>query len=121
MALDLSATATTLLRTLASASEGGNIKLIRITGSVENQDTGVVTPGTAQEIALNGHAKDYDDSAVDGNRIFRGDKLGIFDGRVEPLPTDKVRVTGKDHAIVAISPVAVDGVVQVYRCQLRST
>ena len=121
MALDLSATATNLLRTLAAASESGYLKLERRAAGTEDPDTGIVTPGTPSELPVNGALVGYREAEVDGNRIVKGDKKAVIDNLVQPLPSDVFIAGGKRFTIIAIEPVNHAGVVQVYHCQLRST
>ena len=121
MALNLSATATGLLRKLAATSESGYLKLERRTGSTEDPDTGIVTPGFAGELWINGALTGYRETEIDGNRIIKGDKKAVIDNLVKPLPSDVFIAGGDRFAIVSIEPVNHAGVVQVYHCQLRST
>lgn len=121
MALDLSATATNLMRNLAATGESGYLKLERRTAGTEDPDTGVVTPGAASELPVNGALVGYREAEVDGNRIIKGDKKAVIDNLVQPLPSDVFIAGGKRFTIVAIEPVNHAGAVQVYHCQLRST
>ena len=121
MALDLSVTATNLLRNLAATSESGYLKLERCAGGSVDNDTGVVTPGVLSELPLNGALVGYREAEIDGNRIVKGDKKAVIDNLVQPLPSDVFIAGGKRFTIVAVEPVNHAGVVQVYHCQLRST
>jgi hypothetical protein len=121
MAIDLSATATRLLRSLAANEASGYLKLVRVTGMTKDPDTGLVTGGTPTTIDLAGALIGYRESEVDGTRIMGGDKKAVVSCEVEPLATDVLRVAGDgDYTIVAIDPVNHAGQGQVYHLQVRS-
>lgn len=121
MAIDLSATATRLLRSLAADEESGYLKLVRVAGTTKDPDSGIVTGGVTSTIDLAGALIGYRESEIDGTRIMGGDKKAVVSCLVEPLATDVLRVAGDgDYTIVAIEQVSHAGVVQVYHLQVRS-
>lgn len=121
MGIELSDTATRLLRALAADEGSGYLKLARTTGMTKDPDTGLVTGGTTSTIDLAGALIGYREIEIDGTRIIGGDKKAVVSCIVEPLATDVLRVAGDgDYTIVSIEPVNHAGVVQVYHLQVRS-
>ena len=122
MAIDLSDTATRLMREMATSEVGGYYKLRRTTGLIKDPDTGLVTGGATEEIPIAGGVLiGYDQSEIDGTRIMGGDHKLTVAPNIGPLVTDVLLVGGSvEKTIVSANPVTVDGVVQVYHLQVRS-
>lgn len=119
MALDLSKTATKLLRKLASKSESGYVQLRRSTGGTIDDITGEETGATSELIDLNAAVTDMPITMV-GDRIQITDKLVIADNLIEPLANDRLVIGGVDHQMIMISGGGGHaGVTQVYKMAAR--
>lgn len=104
MPLDLSKTATRLLRDLASKKESDHVQLKRDTGSNIDPITGIKTQGFTDLIPLNAAVTDMPKSMV-SDRVNVDDKLVICDNETTPLPTDKLLIGGIEHQIILINGV----------------
>lgn len=102
MALDLSATATKLLRKLASTSESGYVQLKRETGGSIDPITGQKTAGTTELIGLNAAVTDMPATLVN-DRINIDDKLVVCDNKAIPSSDDKLVIGGVEHSIILIN------------------
>lgn len=102
MALDLSATATKLLRKLASKKESGFVQLKRETGGVIDPITGQSTDGVIEFIGLNAAVTSMPQSLVN-DRINIDDKLVVCDNETIPSSDDKLVIGGVEHSIILIN------------------
>lgn len=102
MALDLSATATKLLRKLASTKESGYVQLKRETGGSIDPITGQATAGTVELIGLNAAVTDMPANLV-SDRINAEDKLVVCDKETIPTSDDRLVIGGVEHTIILIN------------------
>lgn len=102
MALDLSKTATKLLRKLASKSESGYVQLKR--GGISSIDplTGLPVLGLEEIIGLNAAVTDMPTSLV-SDRVNVDDKLVVCDNKITPNSDDKLLIGGVEHSIILIN------------------
>lgn len=119
MALDLSKTASRLLRELASKSESGYVQLRRDVGGSINEVTGIKTAGTTTLYPLNAAVTNMPVTLID-DRVLITDKLVIADNLTEPLADDVLVIGGVDHQMIMISGKGGHaGVTQVYKMAAR--
>ena len=121
MGLDLSATATRLLTTLASDT---NVKLKRTTGAVFDPVAGTQTGGTTTTSNLVAAVINPASKLFDSERIQYGDKMVIMDNQIEPIMSDLIVIPDDqgnaiDFVIVDIGGVNHAGIRQIYKVVCR--
>ena len=99
MSLDLSKTATKLLKKLGSITY---IKLIRTTGDTSDPVTGEDTGGTTTSTDLIGAVLKIPQKMIDGERILVSDKMIIIDKTLAPLSTDEIQFDSVNYRIIQI-------------------
>ena len=119
MSLDLSKTATKLLRKLANKSEDGYVQLKRETAGFVHPVTGVYVDGVTQLLPLNAAVTDMPQSMV-GDRVQITDKLVIADNLIEPNSKDRLVIGGVEHQMILINGIGGHaGVTQSIRMAAR--
>ena len=116
MALDLSATATSLLSTLGDPTY---VKITRDTTGTLNPVDGDVTGSTEVLISAVGVVTKLKSSLIDGELIKRTDKMILLDNQTAPVMTDLITFNSIDHTIVAIDEVNHAGVTQLWKVVCR--
>lgn len=120
MGLDLSRTATKLLRKLAATSESGYIELEVKTDAEYDPDTGIqTTPPQISYVGLNGACTNYENSEVDGTRIINTDMRCVVDNLTQVSNDDVIRVGGKSATVKNLKTKNHAGIVQVYEFTAR--
>jgi hypothetical protein len=99
MPLDLSKTATKLLKKLGSETY---VTLLKYSGRVFDPVTGKHTSETVTPVALTAAVMSVTDNLVDGERILAGDKRVIFDNAATPDMQDLIEFGGEQYKIVNI-------------------
>lgn len=117
MALDLSATATRLLRNLAATSESGFLVRRRIIGGSYDPINGD-TPGTTEDTGLNGAALKSAKGLLPDSRIIADAQPVVIDNKVKVLHDDTVLVGGVEKTVLQVDTINHAGTVQVYIIQV---
>jgi len=120
MALDLSATAKKLIRSLAGKSEDLLFYRVRKTDAVIDANTGAITtPATVKKTEMDGALTNFSQSLVNGQNVLTGDLKLICSADFDYLVGDYVEVYGRNYAIVNPKQINHAGVVQCWILQLR--
>ena len=116
MPLDLSATASSLIKSLGDPSY---VIVTRKTGGTFDPILGKITGETITQLSASGVVTKVDTKLIDGTRIKATDKMIILDNAVVPGYADLITFSGVSHVIVDIDEVNHAGVVQVYKVVCR--
>lgn len=116
MSLDLSRTATKLLKKLGDDTY---VKITRKTGGVLDPVAGFVTGEKLEVISATGVVTRIDNSLIDGERIKTTDKMVLLDKEVTPLMTDEITFSGVSHKVVQIKEVNHAGITQLWKVICR--
>lgn len=116
MSLDLSATATELLKSLGDET---HVKITRTTGGVFDPVAGETTGATTDILDAIGAVVKIDNSLVDDERIKSTDKMILLDNQLTPLMTDLITFSGIDHTVVQIFEVNHAGIIQLFKVVCR--
>ena len=116
MSLDLSLTATSLLKSLGDETY---VSITRKSGGVFDPVEGQATGATTSILPAVGAATKLDSKLVDGTRIKATDKMIILDGAIEPLYTDLISFGGISHTVVDIDEINHAGVTQLWKVTCR--
>lgn len=116
MALDLSATATGLLKSLGDETY---VSITRKSGGTFDPVEGQTTGFSESVLPVVGAVTKLKSSMVDGTRIKATDKMIILDGAIEPLYTDLISFSGINHTIVDIDEVNHAGTTQIWKVICR--
>ena len=117
MALDLSATATRLLRKLAATSESDFLVRRRVVGGGYDPINGDI-PGTNEDTGLNGAALKNIQGLIPDSRIIVDAQPIVIDNKVEVLTDDSILVGGVDKSVLQVDTINHAGTVQVYIVQV---
>ncbi len=63
---------------------------------------------------------DFSWGLVDGTQIKAGDRKIYMTAATEPTTADKLRISGKDNAIITVKPLAPAGTAVMYEVQVRA-
>ena len=116
MALDLSATAMALLKSLGDETY---VKITRTTGGTFDPVLGETTGATTTVIDTVGAVVKLKASLIDDERIKSTDKMILLDNGVTPLMTDLITFSGIDHIVVDISEINHAGITQLWKVIVR--
>lgn len=116
MSLDLSNTATQLMKSLGDETY---VKITRTTGSVFDPVAGTETGGTTSVIDAVGVVVRIDNSLIDGERIKATDKMILLGKGVTPLMTDLITFGGIDNKVIRIEEVNHAGITQLWKVITR--
>lgn len=116
MSLDLSATATSLMKSLGDETY---VTITRTTGGTFDPVAGEKTGGTTSAISVTGVVTNVDNSLIDGEIIKATDKMILLDKEVTPLMTDLIAFGGISNAIVRIMEVNHAGITQLWKVICR--
>lgn len=116
MALDLSATASSLIKSLGDPSY---VTVTRKTGGTFDPIAGKATGETITQLPAKGVVTKVDSKLIDGTRIKATDKMIILDNAVVPGYADLITFGGVSHTIVDINEVNHAGTVQIYKVVCR--
>ena len=116
MSLDLSTTATQLMKSLGDETY---VKITRTTGGTLDPVAGEETGGTTSVIDTVGVVTNIANNLIDGERIKATDKLILLDRDVTPLMTDLITFGGIDNKVVSISEINHAGITQLWKVITR--
>ncbi len=116
MALDLSATATSLMNSLGDKTY---VTITRKTGGMFDPVAGTITGEITTQLTASGVVTKLDNRLIDGSRIEATDKMIILDNGITPLMTDLITFDSISHTIVQINEVNHAGVTQIWKVICR--
>ena len=116
MSLDLSATATRLMKSLGDETY---ITITRKSGGTFDPVEGTTTGETLTTLSAVGVVDKVDSKLVDGTRIKATDKMVLLDNGVTPLYTDLVNFNGTSNTIVSINEINHAGITQMWEVVTR--
>lgn len=116
MSLDLSATATALMKSLGDEAY---VKITRTTGGTFDPVEGETTGGTTDILPTVGVVVKLESRLIDGTRIKATDKMILLDKDVTPLYTDLITFGGVDHTVVDIGEINHAGITQLWKVVCR--
>lgn len=116
MSLDLSLTATSLIKSLGDET---HVKITRKSAGTYDPVAGTTTGQISSVIPVVGVVVRLDSALIDGTRIKATDKMIILDKAVEPAYTDLIKFSGLDHTVVQIDEVNHAGIIQLYKVVCR--
>lgn len=121
MTLDLSKTATALLKSLGDETY---VKITRDTGGVFDPVLGETTGATTSVLNVVGAVTKIKASLVgnqltSGERIKETDKMILLDNGITPLMSDEITFSGIDHKVVQIDEINHAGVTQLWKVIVR--
>lgn len=116
MSLDLSLTATDLMKSLGNETY---ITIIRKSGGTFNPVSGVTTGQVTSTLSAVGVVTRVDAKLVDGTRIKATDKMVILDNGVTPTISDLLKFDGISNTIVQINEVNHAGITQMWKVVTR--
>lgn len=116
MSLDLSATATKLMKSLGDETY---ITITRKSGGTFDPVAGETTGETLKTIPTIGVVDKVDSKLVDGTRIKATDKMVLLDNGVTPLYTDLINFNGSSNTIVSINELNHAGITQMWEVVTR--
>ncbi len=116
MTLDLSATATRLMKSLGDETY---VKITRTTGGTLDPVLGEDTGGTTSVIDVVGVVVKLDSNLIDDERIKSTDKMILLDKEVTPLYTDLITFDGVDNTVVSIMEINHAGTTQLWKVVTR--
>jgi len=116
MSLDLSATATELLKSLGDETY---VEITRTTGGAFDPVEGETTGATTNILNVVGTVTKVAASLIDDERIKQTDKMILLDNGVTPLMIDLITFSGIGHTVVEIFEVNHAGVTQLWKVVVR--
>ena len=116
MALDLSATATSLINSLGDKTY---VTITRKTGGMFDPVAGTITGEITTQLTAYGVVTKLDNRLIDGSRIEATDKMIILDNGITPLMTDLITFDSISHTIVQINEVNHAGITQIWKVVCR--
>ena len=116
MALDLSATATSLINSLGDKTY---VTITRKTGGMFDPVAGTITGEITTQLTASGVVTKLDNRLIDGSRIEATDKMIILDNGITPLMTDLITFDSISHTIVQINEVNHAGITQIWKVVCR--
>ena len=116
MALDLSATATSLINSLGDKTY---VTITRKTGGMFDPVAGTITGEITTQLTASGVVTKVDNRLIDGSRIEATDKMIILDNGITPLMTDLITFDSISHTIVQINEVNHAGITQIWKVVCR--
>ena len=116
MSLDLSATATDLMKSLGNETY---VTITRKSGGTFDPVEGTTTGETTSVLPAVGVVTKVDSRVVDGTRIKATDKMIILDKEVAPTYTDLISFGGINHTVVDIDEVNHAGITQIWKVTVR--
>jgi hypothetical protein len=116
MSLDLSATATKLMKSLGDETY---VTITRKSGGTFDPVEGTNTGETTSILPAVGVVARVDSRVVDGTRIKATDKMIILDKEVTPNYTDLMSFAGIDHTVVDIDEINHAGITQIWKVTVR--
>lgn len=116
MSLDLSLTATDLMKSLGDETY---ITITRKSDGVYDPVAGTTTGETTSVLSAVGVVTRVDSRLVDGTRIKATDKMILLDNAVEPLYTDLITFGGFNHTVVQINELNHAGITQLWKIVCR--
>lgn len=116
MSLDLSNTATQLMKSLGDETY---VKITRTTGASFDPVLGENTGGTTSVLDSVGVVVSLKSNLIDGERIKATDKMILLDKAIEPLYTDLITFDGIDNTVVMINEINHAGTTQLWNVICR--
>ena len=116
MSLDLSATATAILKSLGDETY---LKITRTTGGAFDPVLGETTGASTSVLSAVGAVVGIDSKLVDSERIKMTDKMILLDNAIAPLMTDLITFDGLEHTVVQIMEVNHAGTIQLFKVVCR--
>lgn len=116
MALDLSATATSLINSLGDKTY---VTITRKTGGMFDPVAGTITGEITTQLTASGVVTKLDNRLIDGSRIEATDKMIILDNGITPLMTDLITFGGVNHTVIEIEEVNHGGITQMWSVIVR--
>jgi hypothetical protein len=116
MSLDLSATATALMKSLGDETY---VTITRKSGGTFDPVEGTTTGAVTNILPAVGVVVKLDSRLVDGTRIKATDKMILLDKEVTPLYTDLITFGGIDHTVVDIGEINHAGITQLWKVICR--
>lgn len=116
MSLDLSATATSLMKSLGDETY---VTITRTTGGTFDPVAGEETGSTTSTISVTGVVTNIDNSLIDGELIKATDKMILLDNQVAPSMTDLITFNGISNTVVRIMEVNHAGITQLWKVICR--
>ena len=116
MSLNLSATATKLMKKLG---DSGYVSITRKTAGTFDPVEGTTTGEVTTVLPVIGLVTKIDNRIVDGTRIKATDKTVLLDDGVTPLMTDLITFGGVNHTVIEIEEVNHAGITQMWSVIVR--
>lgn len=116
MSLDLSVTATALMKSLGDETY---VTITRATGGTFDPVGGTSTGGTTGVLPAVGVVTRLDSQLIDGTRIKATDKMILLDKELTPLYTDLISFGGINHTVVNIGEINHAGITQLWKVVCR--
>ena len=116
MSLDLSLTATDLMKSLGNENY---VTITRTAAGTFDPVAGTSTGDTTTDLPAVGIVTRVDTKLIDGTRIKAADKMVLLDSGVTPIYTDLITFNSVDHTIVDIDEVNHAGVTQLWKIICR--
>lgn len=116
MSLDLSATATKLMKSLGDETY---INITRKSGGTFDPVAGETTGEVLTILSAVGVVDKVDSKLVDGTRIKATDKMVLLDNGVTPLYTDLINFNGSSNTVVSINELNHAGITQMWEVVTR--
>jgi len=116
MSLDLSATATRLMKSLGDETY---VTITRKSGGTFDPIAGETTGETLTILSAVGVVTKIDTKLIDGTRIKATDKMIMLDNSVTPLYTDLINFNGSINTVVDIDEVNHAGITQMWKVVTR--
>ena len=116
MSLDLSNTATELMKSLGDETY---VTITRKSGGTFDPVAGTNTGATTSILSAVGVVTRVDSRLIDGTRIKATDKMILLDKDVTPGYTDLITFAGLDHTVVQIDELNHAGITQLWKVVCR--
>lgn len=116
MSLDLSTTATKLMKSLGDETY---VTITRKSGGTFDPVAGETTGEVTNILSATGVVTKLDSRLIDGTRIKANDKFILLDKEVTPVYTDLITFAGVDHTIVDIDELNHAGITQLWKIVVR--
>lgn len=116
MSLDLSSTATRLMKSLGDKAY---VTITRKSGGTFDPVAGVTTGEITSTLSAIGVVTKVDTKLIDGTRIKSTDKMILLDNGVTPLYTDLINFNGSINTVVDIDEVNHAGITQIWKVVTR--
>lgn len=116
MSLDLSTTATALMKKLGDETY---VTITRKSGGTFDPVEGTTTGEVTNALPSVGVVVKLDSRLIDGTRVKSTDKMILLDKGVKPLYTDLITFGGIDHTVQSIPEVNHAGITQLWKVICR--